>query len=79
MLNYQWPEDQAWGNSLKHIISRLFTYDPEHRLGYSGTSQTMEHPWLSHVDWTWMRDRVYEVRRVPNLKKFLFSFSSRGR
>lgn len=67
MLNYRWPNDQLWGNSLKHIISRLFAYDPKDRLGYSGTSQVMEHPWLSHVDWSCMRNRVYEVRSKPKV------------
>ena len=65
MLNYEWLKEPVLGNSLQHIISRLLTFDPLDRLGYSGTSQVMEHPWLSHVDWAWMRHRTYEVRSKP--------------
>ena len=46
MLNYEWPKEAVLGNSLKHIISRLLTFNPQDRLGYSGTSQVMEHAWL---------------------------------
>ena len=67
MLNYEWPEEPVLGNSTKHIISRLLTFDPQDRLGYSDTSQVMEHPWLSHVDWIWMRNRAYEVRAKPKV------------
>jgi len=66
-MSYKWPEEPVWGNSLKHFISRLLTYDPQDRLGYAGTSKVLEHPWLSHVDWISMRDRTYEVRSEPSL------------
>ena len=78
MLNYRCPNDQVLGNSLKHAISRLFKYDPEHRLRHFGASEVMERPWLSHVDWTWMRNRVYELK-VPNLKVLFTHFVTRTR
>lgn len=65
MQNYAWPKKANWGNSLKHIISRLFTRDPRERLGYSGTTDVTKHPWLSHIDWDLMSNRVYEVRSEP--------------
>ena len=60
-MSYEWPVDPACGDSLKHMISRLLTFEPQRRLGYSDTNEVMEHPWLSHVDWVWMRYRAYEV------------------
>ena len=64
-LNFEWPEEPMLRNNLKHIISRLLTFESQHRLGYSGTRQVMEHSWLSHVNWIWMRNRAYEVGTEP--------------
>jgi len=60
-------EVQVWGNRLKHFIfiSRPLTFEPQHRLGCSETSEVMEHPWLFHVDWISMRYRTYEVSPEP--------------
>lgn len=60
-LNYKWPT-VPFGNSVKHLISRLLGYNPENRLGFNGAEEVANHPWFSHVDWVKMKSKTYQVR-----------------
>lgn len=50
----------GWSVEAADFINRLIQRKPNHRLGYNGSDEIKNHPWLQDFDW----DALYE-RRLP--------------
>lgn len=69
---YTFPEDIKVSEEAKDLIKRLLTVNPVERLGYTGATEIMDHPFFKSIDW----DDIFKRRldapirvKVPQRRK----------
>lgn len=59
---------RGWGETAVDFINSLIQRKPSKRLGFSGISEIINHPWFSGFDWKALEERRLKPSFVPNVK-----------
>lgn len=55
----------GWSVEAADFINRLIQRKPNHRLGYNGSDEIKNHPWLADFDWDALYERRLQAPFIP--------------